>query len=342
MTLRSNHHLITASQVYNARLKIMKPLVVEEAKRRFGPDVNIRQLAELKSEDQEKRKEKILVIGTVFKQQENKPSILTELSEDAELEVTREPPPTVFTSESDTLVLEDETMRVRLSGEFLHPGDIVNGVVLGALGKEVVGGKFEVEDVVFARVAGPKREPGGGCEEDVSLCVMSGLELGGEETEWLVSAQLAADWLVGSAGSPGEQKDLANTERLIIAGDSLGAATRVKEDLDRAKYLTANTAAGSLAAVRQLDDLLVQIVGNLTTDLMPGPNDPATAMMPQQPLHRVALRQSGPYPSLACVTNPYTCCLAGRTITTVSGQSITDLLRNSRLKVTGKHCHQIT
>jgi len=229
-------------------------------------------------------------------------------------------------------VLEDETMRVRLSGEFLHPGDIVNGVVLGALGKEVVGGKFEVEDVVFARVAGPKREPGGGCEEDVSLCVMSGLELGGEDTEWLVSAQLAADWLVGSAGSPGEQKDLANTERLIIAGDSLGAATRVKEDLDRAKYLTANTAAGSLAAVRQLDDLLVQIVGSLTTDLMPGPNDPATAMMPQQPLHRVALRQSGPYPSLACVTNPYTCCLAGRTITTVSGQSITDLLRNSRLK----------
>ena len=77
----------------------------------------------------------------------------------------------------------------------------------------------------------------------------------------------------------------------------------------------------------------MQIVGSLTTDLMPGPNDPATAMMPQQPLHRVALRQSGPYPSLACVTNPYTCTLAGRTIMVVSGQTIADILRNSTIKV---------
>ena len=309
----------------------MKPLVVEEAKRKFGPNVNIKQLAELKSEEDEDRKESILVIGTVFKLQENKPSILTELSEDAELEVPREQS-TVYTSENDTLVLEDETMRVKLAGEFLHPGDLVNGVVLGALGKEIVGGKFEVEDVVFSRVVGAKSEPGG-VREDVSLCVMSGLELGGEEAGWLLSAQLAADWLVGSVGSPGEQRSLANTERLVIAGNSLGAATRVKEDLDRAKYLTANTAAGSLAAVEQLDGLLVQIVGSLTTDLMPGPQDPTTAMLPQQPLHRVALRQAGLYPSLACVTNPYTCCLAGLAITTVSGESVTDLVRNSRLEV---------
>ena len=85
--------------------------------------------------------------------------------------------------------------------------------------------------------------------------------------------------------------------------------------------------------MRQLDDLLVQIVGNLSVDLMPGPQDPTTAMLPQQPLHRVALRQAGLYPSLACVTNPYTCCLAGLAITTVSGESVTDLVRNSRLEV---------
>ena len=33
----------------------MKPLVVEEAKRKFGPNVNIKQLAELKSEEDEDR-----------------------------------------------------------------------------------------------------------------------------------------------------------------------------------------------------------------------------------------------------------------------------------------------
>ena len=39
----------------------MKPLIVEEAKRRFGPEVNIKPLAELKSEEE---KENILVIGS--------------------------------------------------------------------------------------------------------------------------------------------------------------------------------------------------------------------------------------------------------------------------------------
>ena len=312
----------------------MKPLIVEEAKKRFGPEVNIKPLTELKSEEEKERKENILVIGTVFKQQEKKPNILTELSEDAELEVKPEKPEdTGYSADTDTLVLEDETMRVRLSGEFLLPGDVVNGVVLGALGKEVVGGKFEVEDVVFARMSGAKSEAGGGCEEEVSVCVMSGLELAGQEAGWLGSAYLAADWLVGSAGSPGEQADLARTERLIIAGDSLGAGTRVREDLDRAKYLTASTSAGSLAGVRQLDDLLVQIVGNLSIDLMPGSQDPTTAMLPQQPLHKVVFRQAGMFPTLATVTNPYTCSLAGRLITSVSGQTITDIIRNSSIEV---------
>ena len=73
------------------------------------------------------------------------------------------------------------------------------------------------------------------------------------------SAQLAVDWMVGSAGCPGEQGAVAHTERLIIAGDSLSTSTRGRQDQVKAKYLTANAAAGSIAAVRQLDDLLVQL-----------------------------------------------------------------------------------
>ena len=126
---------------------------------------------------------------------------------------------------------------------------------------------------------------------------------------------------------------------MIIAGDSLGADTRVKEDLERAKYLTATTSAGCLAGVRQLDSLLVQLVGSLSVDLMPGPQDPTTAMLPQQPLHKVTLRQAGRVPTLATVTNPYTCSLAGRLIITVAGQTITDILRNSSIKVTTDHSH---
>ena len=66
---------------------------------------------------------------------------------------------------------------------------------------------------------------------------------------------------------------------------------------------------------------------------MPGPQDPATAVVPQQALHRVMFRRAGLYPTLACVTNPYSCALAGTSILTVSGQTITDILRNSTIQV---------
>ena len=249
-------------QVYNARLECMRPLIEQAAKDKFGDNVSIKPLVELNSDEDEERTENILIIGTIFKQQERKPSILNELSEEAGVEF--EPPHTVYTMDTDTLVLEDESMRVKLEcGEDsgLQPGDIVNGVVVGVWGREEVGGKFRVEDVVFARIPVTKLEPPT-CEDDVSVCVLSGLELGGEEDVGgsLTSAQLAVDWVGGRAGAPAEQSDVAGVERVIIAGDSLASSTRGKGD--KAKYLTANAAAGSIAAVRQLDDLLVQLGNN--------------------------------------------------------------------------------
>ena len=136
---------------------------------------------------------------------------------------------------------------------------------------------------------------------------------------------------MGSVGGPGEQGYIARVERVIVAGDSLSMSTRDKQDQVKAKYLTANSAAASIAAVRQLDDLLVQLAGNVNTDIMPGPNDPATMVLPQQPLHRVMFPQAGLFPTLQTVTNPYSMEVAGRNFLVVSGQTITDILRNSTL-----------
>ena len=235
----------------------MRPLIVDAAKDKFGQSVQVKPLVDLKSDEDEDRKENILIIGTIFKQQERKPSILSELSEEAGVEF--QPTHTVYTAETDSLVLEDESMRVKLEcGDSLRPGDLVNGVVLGVWGREENGGKFLVDDVVYAKIPFMKAEMAI-CEEDVLVCVMSGLELGGEDAGWVSNAQLAVDWVTGSAGCPGEQGTVAKVERVIIAGDSLAVSTRGRQDQVKAKYLTANSAAGSIAAVRQLDDLLVQL-----------------------------------------------------------------------------------
>ena len=79
----------------------------------------------------------------------------------------------------------------------------------------------------------------------------------------------------------------------------------------------------------ELDDLLVQLTGSINTDLMPGANDPATAVLPQQPLHRCMFPQAGRYPTLQSVTNPYSCTLGGRRLLATAGQAVRDVLRNT-------------
>ena len=271
-------------KVYAARLTEMRPRVLAAARAELGSAVPVRSLAELKEEEDERREGNILVVGTVFKQQERKPNILAELSEEGGLEP--EPRHTRYTSEEDFLLLEDETMRVRLEGEAVLPALLVNGVVMAAWGREATGGRFHADKIFFANTPG-----GGGAEGGTAgrLAIVGGLELGGTGAAWLPALQLAVDWMAGGLGGPGEQAELARLGRLVVAGDSLAGSTRdTKEQVNtlfapkvnlivlkaRARYLTAHTAAGSLDGVLQLDELLVQLAANLNCDLMPGGADP--------------------------------------------------------------------
>lgn len=54
-----------------------------------------------------------------------------------------------------------------------------------------------------------------------------------------------------------------------------------------------------------LDSYLTQICASMPVDLMPGSNDPATASMPQQPMHFSMFARSCMYSSLNSVTNPH-------------------------------------
>ena len=97
------------------------------------------------------------------------------------------------------------------------------------------------------------------------------------------------------------------------------------------EYTTFTTQSVADAGSRQLDELLAQIVAGLNTDIMPGQRDPVEWRMPQQPLNKEMFRLAGLFPSLNCVTNPYTCLVSGRVVTAVSGETITDMVRNSSL-----------
>jgi hypothetical protein len=92
-----------------------------------------------------------VIIGTIFKQQPQKPSILQELVEDNPMVPSQ--PKTNYTSDKDTLILEDETARVHLvpsKGCGMSVNSVVNGVICAVKGKPTILGKFEVDDVLWA------------------------------------------------------------------------------------------------------------------------------------------------------------------------------------------------
>ena len=76
--------------LYRSRLESLKPRVEAAAKLKFGDSVRIRNLCDLGNDevfDCGIKDQRVLVIGTTFKNQELKPNILKEISEDNEIHV---------------------------------------------------------------------------------------------------------------------------------------------------------------------------------------------------------------------------------------------------------------
>jgi len=313
---------------YSERLHAMEPMIIQQAKDKHGQHIQIHKISELREESQSERKENILVVGTVFKQEQNVPSILKEYAIDQDADQVNIPVGELdkFTSETDSLILEDDTMRVGLLGN-IETQEFVNGVIIGVWGKEAKGGNFKVDEVILPKIPGIKTQG-----EEASIVVISGLELvGSENGEYLESLQLAADWICGSAGGPTDQDMASKVERVILAGNCLAESTMNKEDNTKAKYLTHNKEAGSIAAILQLDELMAQLAGSVSVDLVPGANDPASGILPQQPLHKCMFPQARAYPTFQSVTNPYSFNCGGREILVLGGQTVRDVMRNSDL-----------
>lgn len=83
-----------------------------------------------------------ILIGTLYKHQQWKPSILRELSEDHQLSLSCSK--SDYCSEKDQSFLEDEMLRIKLVGDQVNLKQIVTGVVCAVLGNENNDGTFMV------------------------------------------------------------------------------------------------------------------------------------------------------------------------------------------------------
>lgn len=90
-----------------------------------------------------------ILIGILYKEQKLKPSLLREFSKELQLEPQ---PNKNYASIDDVLFLEDETSRIKLTGNHMNIQDIVTGLVCSVLGHEQENGTFWVYIYIYVYI----------------------------------------------------------------------------------------------------------------------------------------------------------------------------------------------
>lgn len=294
------------------------------------------------------------MVGTVYMEMAMKPNVLDDISKEHWIAA---PPDrdTYVSADKDQMMLEDESGRLRVTGEALD-STYVTGCVLAALGTEQADGSFQViatqyadlprqpdrwerDDAALAQAnkSKPERGPAG------KIAIVSGLDITGTDDDEL-SLDLLVEYLTGDAAGPPTQSAASSISRLIIAGDSLSHGSPIlsreafAEKKSKKHAYGYDASAYNASPAQRLDELLSELLPSIPITLVPGANDPANVALPQQPLHPALFPQSRLYAEppaqsnetihgLDTVTNPWDGDIEGYRVLGTGGQTVADLLK---------------
>ncbi|RDA86603.1 hypothetical protein CP532_6006 [Ophiocordyceps camponoti-leonardi (nom. inval.)] len=310
------------------------------------------------------------VSGTVYMDMPLKPNILDDVSKDRWISAPVSTQRYYTDEETDQMMLEDDSGRVRLVGEMARSVPLVTGCIVAVMGTENSSGEFEVLDIKFPDLAPqPSRwtltkkgkEGEGGDSSSKLIALVSGLEFSSVDASHSLELSLLREFLLGESLSSSAQDEAARISRLIIAGNSVSDKSTEAEQADKSngskksstgkKYGYDASAYNPLPS-QLLDDFLAEILPSMPVTLMPGARDPANASYPQQPLHLAMFpraRSFGPdnvssssHGWLDNVTNPFEAEVAGWRLLATSGQNVDDVFKytesNDRLGMMEAMC----
>ena len=275
-----------------------------------------------------------MLAGTLFKEMKNRPNILDEYDKAKMLAAKGR---TVFTSPEDTLILEDDTGRIRLTNPedriVLDIQRLVSGPVIAVRGRVLESGVFVVNECCFKDVPEQQALPhrAGAAGGARFVCLVSGLHIGDASAD-ATPQQLFADFVSGFLGAGEEVKTAASIVQVIIAGNALSAiddTSDASSAADKAKTRRDGAPSRATRPLAELDMLLTQLCASVPVLLMPGDSDPSNFTMPQQPLHACMFKNAATFSTFHSTTNPCDAHLDGVHIMGTSGQNIEDIAKYS-------------
>ncbi|KAF1823941.1 uncharacterized protein K489DRAFT_387582 [Dissoconium aciculare CBS 342.82] len=318
----AKHYQQQFADMYFARLAQLKPAVKSVATEAFSEfEISGEQARYVDRVLDVRQGDLCWVIGTVYMDMPLKPNVLDDLGK--EHWIAAPPPRERYTGAGEEVMLEDESGRLRLTGDALKSVVLVTGTIIAVLGTENKDGDFEVLDL---RTPDLPRQPTRWERDDGDaaikgksvlkkrsasgkVAIVSGLAFSGDEGDSF-ALDLLQEWLMGEIASASGQTSAADISRLIIAGNSFSHSSPIpsREDAIAAKKSNIkkygyDAASYNAAPSDRLDLWLSALLPSLPITLLPGSTDPTSTVMPQQPIHAAMFPHSRAYMELGGATS---------------------------------------
>lgn len=354
------HYQQQYADMYFARLAQLKPAVERIAAEAFnGVEIAGEICKKVDRVLDVRQGELVWVAGTCYMELPLKPNVLDDIGKEHWISAPPNRDKYATVNGQESFMLEDESGRLKLTGASLQGCLLVTGAIIAVMGTENSDGDFEVLDL---RVPDLPRQParwerddgavvkeGKKVQKDRPLsgkvAIVSGLSISGDEGDTL-ALDLLMEWMLGEAASLTDQEGAANISRLIIAGNSLAHAQPIpsREDVISAKKNAQkkygyDAASYNAAPTDRLDTFLATLLPSIPITLLPGPTDPTSTSLPQQPIHAAMFPHSRAYmeniaPSAEnepnwfdSVTNPVEFDIDGWRFLGAGGQTLDDVYK---------------
>ncbi|CAI4034416.1 hypothetical protein SMKI_10G2070 [Saccharomyces mikatae IFO 1815] len=310
--------------IYQYRLKTFRVRVLKECNKRWDAGFTLNGQLVLK-------KDKVLdiqgnqpcwCVGSIYCEMKYKPNVLDEVINDTYGAPDLTKSYTDKEGGSDEIMLEDESGRVLLVGDFIRSTPFITGVVVGILGMEAEAGTFQVLDICYPTplLQNPLPPQNVTSHSKGKIALVSGLNLNNTSPDRILRLEILREFLMGRISN--KIDDLSQIGRLLICGNSIDFDIRsvTKDEL--------------MTSLTTFSKFLHNILPSIPVDMMPGTNDPSDKSLPQQPFHKSLFDKSlesyfddSNKEVLNLVTNPYEFSYDGLDVLAISGKNINDICK---------------